>query len=199
MPRLALVATCLALAFALMPAPRAGAASPPSGTISCPVFPVDPTYLELRPYISAEPSTGRVLVKGNMVGNCDNSGVVGGKGPILSVEAKLIGKLTVGTTCSSLVNAPNFDRLRVKMKWKTTDANGREKLVATTTASFVDASWNDTDEALVFSSQPLKGAFAGSTSTVTLTLNNAAFYEGPCPPIVGAGWGADGESSITIP
>ena len=196
MSRLALVA---AFALAVMPL-RAGATSPPSGTISCSMFPTN-AGLDMRPAISSDPSTGRILVKTSIAGICDNSGVVGGKAPITAIDAKLVGTLTAGTTCSSFVNAPNFDRLRVKIKWKAAaDAHGRSKVVSSTTLSFVDVSWDEADEALILSSQPSKGGFAGSTATLKITLNNAAYYNGPCqPPILGAGWGADGESAITIP
>ncbi len=191
----------LAAAFAGLVIPVAGAtAAPlPSGTISCQVFPEADTYLRIKPFINADPSPNRLRVQTTMVGTCDNSGVSGGKAPITTVEASLIGRLVRGTNCTSLLNPPQFERLKLKIKWRTIDGNGRSKPVATSTAYFVDATWDDVAKKLVLASQPLKGGFAGSTSTTTLTLEGTEILDENCPGLLGLAYGSDGESSITIP
>ncbi len=193
--RLALAA---ALALAITSASPAAAAPLPSGTIDCQVVSTNVDGLRFQPFISSDPSPSRIRVTTTMHGTCDNSGVSGGKAPITEVDAKLVGRLVPGSTCETLTSAPHFDRLKLKIKWKAV-IHGRLQTVASSTAFFVDANWDDVVEGLVLDSQPLKGAFTGSTSTATLTLNNPAMFNSTCPRIQGDAYGADGDSSITIP
>lgn len=198
--RLALVA---ALAMLATTAVGAMAASLPSGTINCTVSgavdkPNGNWRLRFQPPISSVPSPNRILVSTFMRGTCDNSGVSGGKAPITNVLAHLVGKLAAGSTCASLTSAPVFERLQLKIKWQTLDGSGRLRTVANTSVRFVDADWDDGAEGLVFLSAPLKGGFAGSTSTVTLTIDQPEILT-MCPGIDGIAYGDDGESSITIP
>src|SRR6185369_14708408 len=153
----------LALIFVAVTAVGAGAASLPSGTISCQVTYADPLGLRFSPFISRDPSAGRILVKTTMEGTCDNSGVTGGKAPITNVQAKLVGALTPGSSSVTLTSAPNFDRVSLRIKWLTTTGDGRRKPVATSTLRFSDAQWDIDLEGLVFLSTPIKGGFAGST------------------------------------
>jgi hypothetical protein len=190
----------LAAALTLVVAAAANAAPLPSGTIACQVASTNVDGLRFQPYISSDPSPTRIRVTTTMQGTCDNSGVMGGKAPITELKATLAGKLAVGSTCSTLTTMPQFERLKLKIKWRGVDGNGRLKTVASTTVHFVDANWDDDVEGLVLQSQPLKGAFEGSTSTVTLALQNGnAFFNAMCPRIEGDPFGQDGESTITIP
>jgi hypothetical protein len=54
-------------------------------------------------------------------------------------------------------------------------------------------------ESLVFTAEIFKGAFAGTTTTVRLTINDPTFLAPNCPPISGVYYGSDGESSVTVP
>ncbi len=189
----------LALVFVAVTAVGAGAASLPSGTISCQVTYADTFGLRFSPFISRDPSPGRILVKTTMEGSCDDSGVTGGKAPITSVRAKLVGALTAGSSSVTLTSAPNFDRVSLRIKWLTTTGDGRRKPIATSTLRFSDAQWDTDLEGLVFLSTPIKGGFAGSTATVTITLDHPQMFGATSPPIVGDFYGADGDSAITIP
>jgi hypothetical protein len=192
-----------ALAAALVATVSVAAAAPlPTGTIDCQLAGNDDSPYGLRfiPSISSAPSPGRITVKDNAIqGSCDASGVTGGKAPITHVEAKLLGKLAPGTTCLDVITAPHFERIKLKLKWTNVDGTGRKRVVATSAAHNFVGSYDDASEALVFTAQLLRGAFAGSAVTMRLTLDNAAFMAGPCPTVTGIFYGADGESAITVP
>jgi hypothetical protein len=195
-------ALALALVAVLAPTVHALAAGP-SGAITCGIVDTRPNLgLEFRsPYLSGEPAPRGIRTKTRMAGTCDNGGVIGGKFPITKVEARLDARLAPGTTCLTLTDAPSLDKLSVKIAWLGTDANGHLRRVAGSSARVGNVSWDDTAKALVFTTGPLKGGFAGSTSTLTLTLDNPQLQVGvgPCPPYSGIFWGGDGESTVTVP
>lgn len=199
------LASIAVLAIVLGTATGAVAASLPSGAINCVVSgdtdqPNGKWRLRFSPAISSVPSPNRMSVSTTMKGTCDNAGVSGGKAPITNVQAYLVGKLAAGTTCATLTSAPVFERLKLKIKWQTVDGSGRVRSVATTSARFVDADWDAGLEGLVLTSTPLKGAFGGSTATVTLTIDHPEVFGAVCQnaEIDGTTYGADGESSIAI-
>jgi hypothetical protein len=194
----------LALALVTMLAPTVSAlAAGPSGAITCGIVDSRPSFgLEFRPpYLSGEPAPRGISAKTKMNGTCDNGSVSGGKFPITNVEARLAARFAPGTTCLTLTDAPSLNKLIVKIAWLGTDANGHLRRVAASSARVGSVSWDDTAKALVFTTGSLNGGFAGSTSRVTLTLDNPQLQVGadPCPPYAGIFWGADGESTVTVP
>jgi hypothetical protein len=195
-------ALALGLVAMLAPTVRAFAAGP-SGTVSCSIVDTRPTFgLEFKPpYLSGAPAPRGILSKARMAGPCANGGIIGGKFPITKVEARLAGRLSPGTTCLTLTDTPSVEKLSVKIAWLGIDGNGHLRRVAGSSARVGSVSWDDTAKALVFTTGPLKGGFAGSTSTVTLTLDNPQLQQGvdPCPAYSGIFWGGDGESTVTIP
>jgi hypothetical protein len=203
-PRIAFAA---ALAFIVTSNVGVTHAAPPTGTINCVVTgdtdrPNGNWRLRFLPPISSTPSPNRMQMFTFMKGTCDNSGVTGGKAPITNVEAHLSGKLAEGTTCGTLTSAPVFEKLQLKVRWQSPNGTGRLRTIATSSARFVDADWDDGVEGLVFLSAPLKGAFAGSTATVTLTIDQPEILDpnGICQnaEIDGTAYGDDGGSSIAI-
>ena len=135
-----------------------------------------------------------------MQGTCDNSGVSGGKAPITNVHAHLVGSLAAPhTSCDAFTSAPVFDRMKLKIKWQAADVNGRLRTVAVSSVGFVDANRDDGAGALVLTSTPLKGAFAGSLSTVTLAFDQPELFGPICDDgahLDGVDYGNAGTSSI---
>jgi hypothetical protein len=156
-----------------------------------------PYALRFRPYIGDVAQPNRITVGTTMQGACDNGGVTGGKAPITNVEAKFVGKLAADTTCASFTSAPVLQRAKLKIKWKNVD--GRSRTVATSTAHLVQASWDGPSESLVLDAELLKGGFAGSPVTIRLTIDNLANFDEDCPKFEALYYGADGESSLTVP
>lgn len=175
------------------------AASSPSGTIACQLDPDDVFGVRFVPWISATPE-GRVIVKATLVGTCDSSGVTGGKGPIDHVEAKLLAKLEPGSVCSDVVSTPHFGQIKLSLKWKG-QIGGKSRTIATSKTHLVQGSWDDGGEALVFTADVFKGAFAGSTTTTTITIDagSVASLRATCPRISGIYYAEDGLSAITVP
>lgn len=192
----------LALALVLSTAATAfAAAPPPSGTIDCSVAMSRPNFgFSFRPpYLDDAPAPHGLGIKTVMDGPCDNTGVVGGRAPITHVEVKLVGHLADGTTCAIFTSTPQLKKIAFKIKWQTLNAAGNLRTVSKSLVRAGDVAWDDAAQALVFTTGPLKGAFAGSTSTVTVTLDPGSVPNPNCPAISGLFWGSDGESSITIP
>lgn len=177
---------------------RAGA--PPTGTISCTLAANATTGLQFSPPISFALSSIRLILKDKTItGACDASGVSGGRWPITAVKAQLLAKLAAGTRCADVVTAPEFGTIKLKLRWTGVDEIGRERMVATSAAHLVAGGWDDADGALVFTATIFRGAFAGSSVTARFTLDNPGFLAPNCPPITGVYYGADGESTITVP
>lgn len=195
-----ILSCALAAAVAAL-ASAATAASPPTGTIACQVAAsTGPWGLRFVPYINDVPSARRIVVKDNTIqGTCDAAGVTGGKAPITHVEGKLVAKLAPGTTCLDVITGPHFERIKLKLKWTNVDETGRKRVVATSALHDFVGAYDDASEAVVVTAQILKGAFAGSTVAMSLTLDDAAFFAGPCPQVTGMYYGVDGESAITVP
>lgn len=194
----------LAFALVVVSAAAASAAAPqPSGTIACSVTMSRPEYaLHFKsPYLRLEPAPHGIPVKTDMDGPCDGTGVVGGKAPITSVEVKLVGRFAAGTTCDVLTSTPALDKIAFKIKWQGLNPAGNVRTVAKSLVRAATVAWDDTAEALVFTTAPLKGGFGGSTATITLTLDPGSVVGdgGPCPSYSGLDYGSDGESSLTIP
>lgn len=197
MRRLSFVAI-LACAAVALTAPTLLAASLPSGTITCQLAPNTDLGLRISPNISSTPG-GRLIMKDTLVGTCDSSGVSGGKAAIDAVEARFVAKLDAGTVCTDLITNPAFGQVKLSFKWKG-EIGGRARTVATSKSHLVQGSWDDATESLVFTGELFKGAFAGSTTTVRLSLLDPTNFLTPtCPPISGIYYGVDGESSITVP
>lgn len=197
-------ALAFALALASSPATAAFAAAPqPSGTIDCSVTMSRPEFaLQFKsPYLRTEPAPHGIPVKTDMNGPCDSAGVVGGKAPITQVEVKLVGRFAAGTTCDVLTTTPALDKIAFKIKWQGLNPAGNVRTVAKSIVRAATVAWDDAAEALVFTTEALKGGFGGSTATVTLTLDPGSVVGdgGPCPSYSGLDYGSDGESSITIP
>jgi hypothetical protein len=203
-----IVVSLTALALVLGITASVLAASPPSGTVTCTVTGDDDRpngnwRLRFSPWLSADPSARRVRVSTYMRGTCDGSGVVGANAPITAVEAHLVGKLEAGSSCATFTTAPVFTKLALKIAWKTLGTDSRLHTVAKTSAAFIDANWDDGLGGLVLASAPLRGAFGGSTATVKISIDQPASFGADCENlhlvIDGAAYGADGESSLTIP
>jgi hypothetical protein len=193
----------LALALILAPAAGALAASLPSGTIDCSVVSSKPEYgfRFLPPFLSSDPAHLGIPTQTFADGPCDNSGVIGGKGPITHVQVKLIGRFSDGTTCDTLTSTPQLEKIAFKIKWQRLNDAGHLRTAANSFARAGSVAWDDGAEALVFTTGPLKGGFAGSTATVRITIDpgSVATADSDCPAISGLDYGADGESSVTIP
>lgn len=198
MPRtlLALAALALLLASSL---DDATAGSLPMGTIACAVAADGVTGLRISPPISVLTSYIRPIIKDTAYGACDGSGVIGGQGPIDSVEAKLLARLAVGSTCLDLVTAPDFTLAKLKLKWKGPNAIGRPRTIATSVAQLVDGAWDPVTESLTFTGVLFKGAFTGSAFTLRFTLDSPALLRGGCAPTTTVLYGADGASILTVP
>ncbi len=193
-----------ALALVLSTAAATFAAAPqPSGTIDCSVTMSRPEYaLQFKsPYLRTEPALHGIPMKTDMDGPCDSGGVVGGKAPITNVEVKLVGRLADGSTCDTLTSSPQLEKIAFKIKWQGLNPAGNIRTVAKSLVRAGSVAWDDAAEALVFTTEPLKGGFEGSTATITLTLDPGSVVGdgGPCPSYSGLDYGSDGESSITIP
>jgi hypothetical protein len=190
----------LVCAVVAVAAPRVAAATLPSGTITCQIDANTDLGLRMVPYIDSTPG-GRIMMKDKIVGTCDSSGVTGGKGPIERFEATLVAKLAAGTVCTDLVTAPDFDKVKLGFKWKGHVGDRDDLILATSRVHLVLGSWDDPDQALVFTGEIFKGAFSGSTTTMKLTLHEPglAYLNPTCPPIVGVFYGTDGESELTVP
>lgn len=199
MPRTLLVSAVLSTLLATTPVHPARAAAPPSGTITCTVAADGVTGLRISPPVSALTSFIRPIIKDTAYGTCDGSGVLGGKGPIDSVEAKLLARLADGTTCLDLVTAPHFTFAKLKLKWKGPNPIGRPRTIATSIAQLVNGTWDPATESLTFTGTLFKGAFAGSTFTLRYTLDSPGVLSSGCAPTTAVPYGADGESSITVP
>lgn len=178
----------------------AAAAAPPTGTIVCTLAANETTGLQFSPPISFAPSSIRLILKDKTItGGCDASKVTGGRWPITTVKAQLLAKLAAGTSCADVVTSPTFGTIKLKLRWTGVDEIGRARTVATSAAHLVAGSWDDADGALVFTATIFRGAFAGSTVTARFTLDNPGFLSPNCPLIEGVYYGADGESTITVP
>lgn len=197
MLRSLLVLTLAMLVFT--DAGRVAAAPLPSGTIACVVAGDAVTGLRISPPISPMPSFIRPIIKDTAYGACDADGVLGGKGPIDSVEAKLLARLAAGSKCLDLVTAPDFTLVKLKLKWKGPNAIGRPRTIATSIAQLVNGAWDPATESLTFTGQLFKGAFAGSTFTMRLTLDTPGLLNATCPLTESVFYGADGDSVITVP
>jgi hypothetical protein len=197
--RRAALAPFLAAALVALAAPAVPAASVPSGTINCQIDANTDDGLRMLPSISSVPG-GRVMMRGKIVGTCDNSGVTGGKAPIDRVEATLIAKLAAGTVCNDVVTTPDFDKIKLTFKWKG-QVGGRTVTVGTSRVHLVLGSWDEPDNAIAFTGEVFKGAFAGTTTSLKLTIGESgvAFLNPTCPPISGVYYGQDGQSELTIP
>ena len=195
------------LTFALVLAPAAGvlAAAPPSGTIDCSVGMSKPEFgfQFLPPFLSPDAANLGIPTKTVTDGPCDNAGVVGGKAPITNVEVKLVGRFSDGTTCDTLVSAPQLEKIGFKIKWQTLNPVGHLRTISNSLARAGSVTWDSGAEALVFTTGPLKGGFAGSTATVKLTIDagsvNSVTNPNGCPLISGLSYGEDGLSAVTIP
>ena len=198
MPRTLLALAALSLLLA-SPRDHAIAGPPPTGTISCAVAADGVTGLRVSPPVSAVASYIRPIIKDTTLGTCDGSGVVGGKGPIDAVEAKLLARLAEGSTCLDLVTAPQFTLVKLKLKWKGPNAVGRPRTIATSVAQLVYGSWDAETESLTFTGVLFKGAFEGSTFTLRYTLDSPGLLSGGCAPTTAVLYGADGESTLTVP
>lgn len=188
-----------ACAAVVATAPAAPAASLPSGTIDCQLQPDDVYGLRFVPYIGSTPG-GRIIVKANLIGTCDGSGVTGGKGPIDRVEAKLLAKLEAGTVCSDFVSTPHFGPIKLNLKWKGT-VGDKTRTIAVSKTHLAQGTWDDATESIVFTAEIFKGAFAGSTTAATITIDagSAAIMTPTCPRISGLFYAEDGLSTITVP
>lgn len=198
--RRTLVVPFLVSALVVATTAVAWAAAPPTGTISCTLAANETTGLQFSPPITFAPSSIRLILKDKTItGACDDTGVTGGRWPITTVRAQLLAKLAAGTRCVDVVTSPEFGTIKLKLRWTGVDDLGRSRTVATSTAHLVAGSWHEADGALVFTATIFRGAFTGSSVTARFTLDNPGFLAPNCPSIDGVFYGADGESTITVP
>ena len=191
----------LAAGLALVAATAAAvsAATSLSGTIACDVNPTSVLQIALRPSLTnSAPSPTRVVVKIPMSGICDDSGVVGGNAPITHVDARIRARLEAGSTCATLLS-PGFPygKLQIKLKWRSFDGT-RFKTVGASATHLSGGTYDAGSESIVFTAEIFRGAFAGSTSTIKLKLQDPALLSGSCPPIEGVNWISGGESTLTV-
>jgi hypothetical protein len=196
----------LAGCFAATVATAAGAAAPPTGTISCSVFSgtssTRPEGILFSPGINSVPRTVKINAR-NIGSSCDNAGVVGGKAPITGVALKLTARMPDGT-CANLTSAsPTFDNARVVLKWRGLNPAGHPMTVSTSHARIATASYDTNAHALDLTTTPITGsAFAGKTVTMHLGFDYFAdVFESGCvnaSGFVAQGFGNVVPSSVDV-
>ena len=188
----------------LLPAAALGG-SPPTGTIACAIVSehsqTHPSGLLFHPYINAVSRMITVKAKNVDSVSCDATNVTGGKFPITAVRFDLSAKFPDGN-CAAFTSAPALERGQIKVRWLGPNSQDLLRTVATSKATIATATYDSGSHALILTTAPLDGAFAGTTATLHLGFDDyIAGVEAGCSEtggLLGLAFGDPNPSSIDV-